>query len=123
MIRGLARFFGVLCILAVAGAAVLGALAWYWREPGPSTGEVTLVVERGMGLRGIADALEHAGVVENKWLFVAGLYLPGTDRNLKYGEYLFPAGVSMADAAAMMAEGRTVAHNITIPEGLTSREI
>jgi UPF0755 protein len=123
MIRGLARVFGVLCILAVAGAAVFGALAWYWREPGPSPQAVTLVVERGMGVRGIAGALEQAGVIESKWLFVAGLYLPGSDRTLKYGEYSFPAGASMADVAAIMAEGRTVAHSITIPEGLTSREV
>ncbi len=123
MLRGLARLFAVLCILLAAGAVAVGVVAYLWRSPGPAGEERVVAIERGMGVRAIAARLEEEGVVENRWLFLAGLHLPGVDRNLRFGEYLFPAGASMAEVAAMMAEGRTLAYRITIPEGLTSREV
>jgi UPF0755 protein len=42
---------------------------------------------------------------------------------LKAGEYEFPAGVSAENAVRMMGEGRTLKHKLTIPEGLTVRQI
>jgi UPF0755 protein len=41
-------------------------------------------------------------------------------RTLKAGEYQIPKGASMRQLVELMAEGRTLLHPITIPEGLTS---
>lgn len=122
MLRALAR---ALVILVVVAAVIGGGVAWFlhaYRAPGPLTAPATVVVERGSGLAAIAAQLEAAGVVENRWVFLAGTALEG-DRNLKAGEYAFASGISPADAADLLARGSNVSHKITIPEGLTSVEI
>ncbi|WP_343712931.1 endolytic transglycosylase MltG [Inquilinus sp.] len=123
MLRALAR---ALVFLVVLAAVIGGGVAWFlhsYRAPGPLTAPATLVVERGSGLTAIAAQLEAAGVIQNRWVFLAGTALEGGDRSLKAGEYAFPAGISPADAADLLARGSNVSHKITIPEGLTSAEI
>lgn len=123
MIRALIRAFIVLLVLA---AVIGGAVAWFlhaYRAPGPLAAPATLVVERGSGLSVIAAQLEEAGVVANRWVFLAGSVLDGGDHTLKAGEYAFPAGISPAEAADLLARGSNVTHKITLPEGLTSAEI
>ncbi len=68
----------------------------------------------------MANDLAHAGVVSSAILFRAGVLRRGKTAALKAGEYAFPAGVSMAEAMAMLAERKVVQHRITIAEGLTS---
>ncbi|MGK9167026.1 endolytic transglycosylase MltG [Inquilinus limosus] len=123
MLRALAR---ALVFLVVLAAVVAGGVAWFlhaYRSPGPLTAPVTLVVERGSGLTAIAAQLEAAGVIENRWVFLAGIALEGGDRSLKAGEYAFAPGTSPVGAADLLARGSNVSHKITIPEGLTSAEI
>src|SRR5882757_9226523 len=123
MIRALIRAFVILLVLA---GLIGGAVAWFlhaYRAPGPLTAPATLVVERGSGLSVIAAQLEEAGVVANRWVFLAGSVLDGGDHSLKAGEYAFPAGISPAEAADLLARGSNVTHKITLPEGLTSAEI
>ena len=123
MVRALAR---ALVFLVVLAAVIAGGVAWFvhaYRAPGPLTAPVTLVIERGSGLTSIAARLEEAGVVGNRWVFLAGIALEGGDRNLKAGEYAFAPGTSPAEAADLLARGSNVSHKITIPEGLTSAEI
>ena len=43
--------------------------------------------------------------------------------DLKAGEYQFKAHASLRDVVATIVEGRVVAHQLTIPEGLTSEQI
>jgi UPF0755 protein len=44
-------------------------------------------------------------------------------RPLKSGEYAFTARISQRDVLAMLQEGRTVVHRLTIPEGLTAAQV
>ncbi|WP_052121299.1 endolytic transglycosylase MltG [Inquilinus limosus] len=123
MLRALARALAFLVVLA---AVIGGGVAWFlhaYRAPGPLTAPATLVIERGSGLTAIAAQLETAGVIENRWVFLAGTALEGGDRSLKAGEYAFAAGISPADAADLLARGSNVSHKITVAEGLTSAEI
>ncbi|OWJ67138.1 endolytic transglycosylase MltG [Inquilinus limosus] len=123
MLRALARALAFLVVLA---AVIGGGVAWFlhsYRAPGPLTAPATLVIERGSGLTAIAAQLETAGVIENRWVFLAGAALDGGDRSLKAGEYAFAAGISPADAADLLARGSNVSHKITVAEGLTSAEI
>jgi UPF0755 protein len=123
MLRALARAFVILAVLAAVIGGAVGYFLHAYRAPGPLTAPATLVVERGSGLSVIAAQLETAGVVSNRWVFLAGSVLDGGDRSLKAGEYAFPAGISPAEAADLLARGSNVSHKITIAEGLTSTEI
>ncbi len=49
--------------------------------------------------------------------------MSGNGSSLPAGEYEFPAGTSALEATGIIAGGKTVAHRLTIPEGLTSAQI
>lgn len=123
MIRALALISAVLVAVVVAAAGAVGYAVWQFRQPGPLAAETVLLIPRGAGLASIADRLAEAGVVRDRFLFIAGVKLTGGDRALRAGEYAFPAGISAQGAMELLESGRTVTYSITIPEGLTSAEV
>lgn len=123
MMPWLGRIFAGLTVLAVVAAL---AVFWFVRAfeaPGPLAEDRVVEIPRGAALGAIADRLVAEGVVENRWVFYGGVMVAGEERGLRAGEYLFPAGVSGAGAMDILRSGRAVAYSITIPEGLTSREV
>ncbi len=123
MIRFAAWLFAAISGLAIVAAAVFGAALWMYRAQGPLTEEVTVLIPPGSGMTTIAALLERADVVEDGWVFELAARITGQDRDLQAGEYAFPAGTSTALALSILAEGRTISHTITVPEGLTSHAI
>ena len=110
--------------LLVASIASFGL--WVWRDylaPGPLPETKIVVLPKGAGVAGIANALGDAGVVDHPLLFALGAAATGRAWHLKAGEYEFPAATSPSAVADLMASGRTIRHRLTIPEGLTSAEI
>ncbi len=115
-------------LLAIALITALGAGALYWlraafEAPGPLAAPATVVLPRGAGVDEIARRLAEAGVIARPRVFVLGVRLAGTARALKAGEYAFPAAVSPREAMGILLSGRTVARRLTVPEGLTSRQV
>jgi UPF0755 protein len=108
-------------------AAAVGCFGyWGWREwnaPGPLAAPKIIVLPRGAGLFGIAEALGDDGVVTHPWLFAFGAALSGEGGRLKAGEYEFAAALSPRAAAEILASGKTVQHRLAIPEGLSSADI
>ena len=71
----------------------------------------------------IATMLVDAGVIEHPWLFRLAVRMLGRDRDLKAGEYAFPARATPQGVIAMLATGETVARRLTVAEGLTVAEV
>ncbi|MCB1495893.1 MAG: endolytic transglycosylase MltG [Bauldia sp.] len=116
----------VLTIIVVAGVALGGGLLIgksQFDKEGALDQERSISVSRGTGLSAIADQLQREGAISSKWLFIAGVWLSQNQDNLKAGEYLIPAHASMADIMDTMVEGKSIVYSITIPEGLTSKQI
>lgn len=113
----------VLAVLGLAGAGV----AWWGHDqftrPGPSAADVTVIVERGAGIDGIARALARAGVLGDPLVFRIAARWLAADDPLKAGEYAFPAGVSARAALELLQSGKTVVRRLTVVEGLTTAEI
>ncbi|MBB5751490.1 endolytic transglycosylase MltG [Prosthecomicrobium pneumaticum] len=111
----------VVALLGAAGMVAFGKLrfeqAAHFREPR------TFVVERGMGLRDIAEQLQKSGLITSKWIFIAGVRANGAQDELKAGEYLIPARASMEEIMETMVSGKAILYSITIPEGLTTQQI
>jgi UPF0755 protein len=111
----------------LALALFSGVAAWWlmheYRSPGPLIEQKTVLFKRGSGFEQIADTLEAEGAIRHAWHFKLAGVLTGTASRLKAGEYAFPAGINEQGILAMMSEGRVVVHKITVPEGLTSREV
>ncbi|MCW2246278.1 UPF0755 protein [Azospirillum fermentarium] len=112
----------------VVGAAALAGYAVTWAQgavtaPGPLTAPAAVVIPRGGGTETIAMTLWQAGVIDNPLLFTAATKFHGPRRDLKAGEFVFPAGVSVAGALDLLRQGKPVVHKLTVPEGLTSQQV
>ncbi|MDP1737717.1 MAG: endolytic transglycosylase MltG [Caulobacter sp.] len=115
--------FATLCVALV----IVGLWAvWSYRGPGPEArqGEITnVMLRRGAGLNEIAASLERAHVVRSATIFIAAAQVTGAARELKAGEYEFPSGASMSRVLDAIRAGKTVRHQVTIPEGMTSEMV
>jgi len=117
---------------AVISALVLVALAagialffgkQRFEAAGPLASDRVVNIPRGSGMRDIADILSREGVIDQPWLFMGGVLVLKAREDLKAGEYEFRAHSSMRDVVATIVEGKVVAHQVSIPEGLTSEQI
>ncbi|PWC46377.1 endolytic transglycosylase MltG [Azospirillum sp. TSA6c] len=120
---GLRIFAGTL-VLAVGAAGGIGVWGYQrYSAPGPLEQSETVVIPRGSGLEAIAITLGDSGVIGSPLVFAAAAKLSGTFRELKAGEYQFPAGISIEGVLEQMRQGRTVVRRFTVPEGLTSAQV
>jgi UPF0755 protein len=111
----------VLVALATAIALFLGKQRF--EAPGPLATDRTVNIPRGSGMRDIADILSREGVIDQPWLFIGGVVVLKAREDLKAGEYEFKAHSSMREVVATIVDGKVVAHQVSIPEGLTSEQI
>jgi UPF0755 protein len=110
-------------ILIVLGASALLGL-YYYINSVPAVSEDRVVdIPKGKGLRNISAMLEEEGIVGNGNLFTLYVVVKGWQDRLKAGEYEFKKGSTTSEVALKIAEGDVVVHKVTIPEGLTAREI
>jgi UPF0755 protein len=115
-------FIGAMILMVGLGSAVF--MAWQaWQKDGPLATDKTVIFSRGMGVREISEKLEQEGVVQHAELFLAWSVITKKHTLLKAGEYNFSAYISAADAAQMIADGKTVIRKVTIPEGLSVFQI
>ena len=99
----------------VAGTAlVLAWLGWNLLVPAGTAEPVLVVVAPGTTVRGIARALDRAGVVRSGFLFHVAARLRG--KPLQAGEYGF-GRVRLLAALRMIEEGRVYLHRFFVPEG------
>src|SRR5262245_60764132 len=95
------RFLAVLVVFALL---IFGAYVWEnanFVAAGPAAAhgaaETDVIIKPGVGLRGIAQELRDAGVIENPLFFELGVRLRRVTPNLKAGEYAIPNKASMLD--------------------------
>jgi UPF0755 protein len=112
----------VVLLMIAAGAAIYLGKNMF-EAPGPLDRERTVVIPRDSGLRTIAELLRRERIIDTPIVFVAGAILTRATSELKAGEYLFEARVSMRDVLETLVEGRAILHQVTIAEGLTSEQI
>ncbi|RXF74838.1 endolytic transglycosylase MltG [Hansschlegelia zhihuaiae] len=117
---------GVFTLLTLATLAIGGALYWgksVFDRPGPLQRDTTVMVQRNQGVTEIADSLARAGVIDDANIFKLGVAAYGAKDKLRFGEYAFPAKVSMREAMEIIVSGKSIEHAFTVPEGLTSLQI
>jgi peptidoglycan lytic transglycosylase G len=116
-----------LTVIAAAGAlALLFLLRTQFDQPGPLQQPAVVVIPQGEGVGAIAEQLEKQGVISDRRIFVATVLYFNTFKHktsLKAGEYPFAAHVSMRQVLAELVRGKSVAHKVTIAEGLTSQQV
>ncbi len=120
------RRLSILAGLAVAVFLALAVLALVvvdrFDGPGPLQADTVIYVQPGISMGDIARKLEAEGAIEDSLVFRLGVRLMRVSRDLKAGEYLFPATVSMRGAVDILLSGKTMLRRLTLPEGITSGE-
>ena len=92
--------------------------------PSPSLGQETVVVlDRGLGVRAIAGRLKEAKVISSPGQFLFLSKLLGVEDQLQAGKYSFAPGTRPLDVLSRLTRGQATAQMVTIPEGLTIRQI
>lgn len=113
-----------LIFLFILSVVVVVAKVKNWvYEPGNLQNPVRMVVSRGSSVVGISNQLENFGVIDKPWLFRLAARYYRLDTSLKAGEYEFLPRVSMFQVIEKMVRGDIVYHKITLPEGLTTKQM
>ena len=118
--RLLYRLFGVmLAVIALTAAAFL----YWWNQPIHLTEDHRLVVAEGATLSSISRELAGLGLIEYPVLLARAGRVLQVDRGIHAGHYLIEPGISPKGLMQLLASGDTLLSKLTIPEGLTARQI
>jgi UPF0755 protein len=123
MVRLLLYSLVLLALVAAGGSYGYRWLQDRFDEPGPLAAPAIVDLPSGTGLAAIAERLTEVGAIDDPTVFQIAVRLLDQGRTLKAGEYEIPAHASGRSIMAMLVEGRTIVHRVTVPEGLTSAEI
>ncbi len=122
VVAGNAIITAVFLLLLAAGGGLYVGMRKF-DAPGPLDRERSVVISRGQSIREIADLLRREGVIDQPLLFVGATLVMRATNDLKAGEYVFERQASMRDVMETIAEGKSILHQVTIAEGLTSEQI
>lgn len=113
--------------LLVGPAIILLFSTWFSLEfylpPKGSAKKVLFEIVRGKKAEDIAQDLKETRIIRKKWPFLLAYKLFFSHKSLKAGEYEFLLPASSKEVLSIIIEGKVFLHSITIPEGLTRKEI
>jgi UPF0755 protein len=113
---------------AAAAAVALAVLAFLWATFQPFAGDggdrVPVLIPKRASAGEIGDLLDNKGVVPSAALFELRATLAGNRSDLKPGSYVLKKGMSYGDVIDRLVAGPAAdVVKVTIPEGLSRREI
>jgi len=91
-----------------------------WQQPLelPPQG-MRLVVLPGDSLRAVTDRLHRDGVLQRPELLTLYGRWTGLDQQIKHGEYLLEPVMTAKTLLELLASGRVIQYQVTLPEGIT----
>lgn len=85
--------------------------------------EILLEIKKGEKVSNIAQSLKENQIIRKKWPFLLGYKIFYASQTLKAGEYKFHLPLSPKQVLKIIIQGKIYLHPVTIPEGLTIKEI
>ncbi len=119
-ISGVLTFLLVAAVVAGLGVVMATRSA---RLPGPLAADKTWLFPPGSDADDISQILVDQGVIDSRLSFAVAMFVEGLRGKLKAGEYLFKQNATLREVIDEIVKGRAILHAVTIPEGLTSRQI
>jgi len=111
----------------VVQGLVLAGWVWFYfescRRVAVEPGTVLLEVEKGKGVRAIAEALMTNKVLPKKTPFLLRYRFFYDPQGIKAGEYKLPKAGPAKSVLDILIAGKIYLHPVTIAEGLTAKEI
>lgn len=80
-------------------------------------------IPAGSNLTSVADKLHQADIIANPFLFILAVKLRGKETQIQAGEYEITTPTNMAVIFDKLTQGKIKLFSVTVPEGLTSRQI
>jgi UPF0755 protein len=105
----------------LAGVFVAAAIFNYPPKGYPTTAEVR--VDPGDSLAVVAHKLRAQKLIANERLFLLWARLKGVEKKIHLGLYRFEGRVPAWEILERLTTGKGMFHKVTIPEGLTVKEI
>lgn len=112
--------------ILLAAVVILGATHLYitfYTPPSFTPVSRTVVIDRGLSFRMIAERLESAGVVRDADSFSFAARLLGAYTKVKAGEYEFTTAMTPVEVLEYLVKGKVKRYMVTVPEGYSIREI
>lgn len=114
-------------ILLFIGASFIGGSVFTTYQDFISEGILQqskeVVIPKGASLKQVAYLLKAEGVIASPAIFLLGVRASGNTKNIKAGEYSFPARSSPKMVMTILISGETYIRKLVVPEGLTSHQI
>lgn len=124
--RGRAPIWISLAVFAALALAAAGLVArWFvFERPLPmDTDRAEFRVKSGMSVRGIAQAVQQAGIAVNADAMVAASRLSGQAQSLRAGRYAVERGITLAHLLTKLQTGDVLRERLTVVEGIAFREL
>jgi peptidoglycan lytic transglycosylase G len=122
--KSLVSFVLAIVLVVVATAGTVASLtSVYLNAPGPLATSKAVIIPKGYSSKNIAYELSKEGVIDFPIVFWLITKAIGKSNQFKSGEYQFNTSVTPAQIIDTVLKGTVVIHRMTIPEGLTSKEI
>jgi UPF0755 protein len=113
-------------LIGIASVVALGVCLWWlttaMQAPGPMAEARAIVVPHGTTAE-LTNELVADGLIGQKMLFRAAVWLTRAEGALHAGEFAFPARASIYQVLAILRSAKPVEHHLTIAEGLTAHQI
>jgi len=115
----------LLLLLLAVGMYALGGAAARFDEPysGYEGRSAIVVIPPGAAPASVAAVLRDSGVIRSALHFRILARWRGVSSKLRAGEYLFDAPLRASEVLDRVVRGDVLLHRVTIPEGLSGREI
>lgn len=116
--------FGLVLIALVAVAAMQYSELKQSPLAIPEQGD-QLLLPTGTSLQRVAADLEARGYLDTqtRWMWTSVARLDGRASKIKAGEYRLTAGMTANDLLNQLVDGAVVMHSITVPEGITFKDL
>ncbi len=111
-----------LALLVLFGFLIFIAVELY-RPVNIPGGKAPFMVEKGAGAGAVARALKDKGFIRARLPFLAAYRLFFQPAKIKAGEYELAAPLREKGLLDVLVKGRVMLHSVTVPEGLTAREV
>ena len=95
----------------------------FFSKPAPRAQSVDVRVEQGDSLAAVVRKLREQNVIANERLFSLWARLRGAEKRIHRGLYRFEASVTPQEVLERLVAGKGIFRTVTIPEGLTVKEI
>ena len=100
-------------------------LVWLWLFCWHSSldKDVIIDIEKGQNLSILSDKMKNDGIIYSETFFKGLMFITGNLNNVKIGRYKIPSGASLWKIKNIVSNGKVFEELITIPEGLTVKQI